>query len=145
MPKSVSKPRSPSRRASVAGRLIEDAVARKRGGEGGCVGVLLDLEGVKAGANEKKELVAQHLAGGAQLAAKAMLLAQEARLAVGAAVAEAWKDQRHQREAVEMRGELGDLAVVRPQHADRRLAAGDVRHVGKESRRRDDHGHAIRD
>ena len=56
-------------------------------GERRGVGLLGHLEGVEAGAVQEQELVAQHLAGGAQLAAKAVALAQEPRLAVGAAVA----------------------------------------------------------
>ena len=94
------------------------ASAKARG-----VGVLFDLERIEAGADEEQELIAQHVAGGAQLAAKAVALAQLPGLAVSAAVAEGRKRQRDQRQPVEPRRELGNPAVVGPQHAGRRLAA----------------------
>ena len=54
--------------AAVAGRLVEHRVALHGRGERIGVGVLLHLEGVEAGARHEHELVAQHLAGGAQFA-----------------------------------------------------------------------------
>src|SRR5439155_24853226 len=81
-------------RASIAGRLIEHAVTIDRLGECGGIGVLGHLEGIEAGAMQEQELVAQNLAGRAQLAAKAMALAQQPGLAVCAAVAEVGKDER---------------------------------------------------
>src|SRR5262245_20385011 len=84
-------------RASISGRLIEYAVALHGLGEGCRIGVLRDLEGVEAGALHKQQLVAQDLPRCTQLAAKLMALAQEPRLAVGAAVAEVGKHQSNER------------------------------------------------
>src|SRR6516162_10494285 len=84
----ATKPCPRGRHAPVAGRLIEYAVARNLAGEDGRVGILLDLEGIETGAQQEHELVAQHVAGRAQLAAEFVGLAQKARLAIGAAVAE---------------------------------------------------------
>src|ERR1700692_2016664 len=74
------------RHATVAGRLIEHGMARDLAGERRHVGILLHLEGIEAGAQQEDELVAQHVAGGAQLAAKAIRFPQLSGLAVGAAV-----------------------------------------------------------
>src|SRR5262249_60035191 len=63
---------------AVAGRLIEHRIAPRRLAEGFGVGLLLDVEGVKAGAQHEHELVAQHLAGSAQLALIAVALTQQA-------------------------------------------------------------------
>jgi hypothetical protein len=103
---------------TVAGRLIEHRIAlhrlRKRLG----IGIFPDVEGVEAGAQHEHELVAQHLAGRAQFAAIMVTLAQQAGLAVGAAVAEGRKHQRHRSDAVEIGHEVVDVAAVRPDHAD---------------------------
>src|SRR5262249_53699179 len=80
--------------------------------------LLLDIERIEAGAQHEHELVAQHLTGGAQLALIAMTLTQQARLAVGAAVAEGREYQRDQREPIEIWHEIVEVAVVRPDHAD---------------------------
>src|SRR5262249_60063526 len=104
-------------RPPVAGRLIEHAEASDRLGKGGGVSVLHDFKRVEAGADEKQELVAQHVAGGAQLATEAVLFAQLPRLTVRAAVLEGREHQRHQRKAIEMRHKLRYPAVVRPQTA----------------------------
>src|SRR5260370_20193090 len=93
-PAGVIAARALHRRACVGGRLVEYAVARQRFDECRGIGVLLDLEGVEPGAGEKQELVAQHVARGAQLAAKAVALSQLARLAVCAAVLEGRGYQR---------------------------------------------------
>jgi len=61
---------------AILGRLVEHAVALDRLDEGRHIAVLLHLEGVEARAQQKQELIAQHLAGGAKLAAKAISLAQ---------------------------------------------------------------------
>ena len=58
--------------AAVGARLIDHAVARHDLGEDPRVGRLLHLEGIEAGAHQEMELVAQHVAGGAQRAAKAV-------------------------------------------------------------------------
>src|SRR5262245_60985114 len=104
-------------RTSIPGRLIEHAVTVHGLGERGCVGVLRQLEGVEAGTLQEKELVAQDLAGRTQLPAKGVTLAQEPRLAVGAAVAEIWKHEGNERDPVEIGRELSDLAVVGPHDA----------------------------
>src|SRR5262245_6021034 len=100
----MSKARAQRRNAPVAGGLIEYAVACDRLGKDGGVGRLDDLEGIKAGAHKKQELIAQNVAGGAQLTAKAVLLAQLPRLAIGAPVLEVGEHQRHQGELIEIRG-----------------------------------------
>src|SRR5215212_1202836 len=98
------------RDAAISGRLVEHRVTLHGLGEGVGVGLLLHLEGVETGARHEYELVAQHLAGGAQLAVIAMPLAQQARLAVGAAVTEGREYQRDRSETTEMRHEIVDGA-----------------------------------
>jgi hypothetical protein len=66
-------------------------------------------------------------------------------LAVGAAVAEARKHQRHQRQPVEPRRELRDPAIVRPQHADWRRTLRKLGRVGKKPCRRHDDRNVIGD
>src|SRR4051812_43170835 len=61
-------------RSAVAGRLVEHAVRRHGLGKGGGVRGLRYLEGVETGAMEQQELIAQHLSGRAQLAAKMVAL-----------------------------------------------------------------------
>src|SRR5260370_6123172 len=74
--------------AAVLGRLVDDAEQRTRPGQRLAEALLVALEGVEAAAQHERQLVLQHAAGGAQLALIAVTLAQQARLAVGAAVAE---------------------------------------------------------
>ena len=78
---------------------------------------LFHFERIESGAQHEYELVAQHLAGGAQFAAKTVAFPQQPRLAVGAAVAEGRKHQGDHREPVEIRHEIIDVAIVRPDHA----------------------------
>src|SRR5215213_6967437 len=92
--------------AAIAGRLVEHRIALHGLGKRVGVGILLYLEGVEAGARHEYELVTQHLAGGAQLAVIAVPLAQQARLAVGAAVTEAREYQRDGGKATKMRHEI---------------------------------------
>src|SRR5262245_27303171 len=122
-----------NRDAAVAGRLEEYAVAPRRFLERLRVGGLDDVECIKTGAHQEQELVAQHLAGGAQLAAKREALAQNARLAVGAAILVRREHQRDQRKPRQVRLELGDIAAVRPDHADRILAAPELIGIGQET------------
>src|SRR5712671_7077984 len=98
-----SQPSRGGRRASVAGRLIEDAVGRHGLDEGGSICRLGDFESIEAGAIEEKELVAQYLAGCAQLASKMIALAQDTSLRIGAAIAEIRKHQCHERHAIKVR------------------------------------------
>src|SRR5262245_32605647 len=65
------------REAAVAGRLVEHRITLHDVGEHLGVGLFPDLERVEAGAQHEQELIAQHLTGGAQLAAIAELLAQD--------------------------------------------------------------------
>src|SRR3954453_15744954 len=88
--------------AAVAGRLIKHRIALDRSGEGFGVALLFDLERIETGALHENELVAQHLPGPAQLAFIAVAFAQQARLAVRAAVAESRKYQRDCGEPVEI-------------------------------------------
>src|SRR6185437_12773336 len=83
-----------SRQPAVGARLIEDREARGSLRKHRGVGGLFYLEGVEARAQQELKLIAQHVADGAQLAAKAVTLAQQARLAVGAAILELRKDER---------------------------------------------------
>src|SRR5262249_5740082 len=112
--------------AAVPGRLIEHAVTVHGLGERRRIGILRDLEGVEAGALEKQQLVAQDLTRCTQLAAKLMALAQQPGLAVGAAVAEVRKHQSNERDPVEIGSELGNLAIVGPNDAGRRLPQDEV-------------------
>src|SRR6478752_867885 len=61
--------------AAIAGRLVEHRVTLHGRGESLGVGVLFHLESVEAGARHEHELVAQHLAGGAQFAIIAVTFA----------------------------------------------------------------------
>src|SRR5580704_354012 len=117
------------RKPAVGARLIEDREARGSLDEHRGVGRLFHLEGVEARAQQELKLIAQHFAGGAQLAAKAVALAQQARLAVGAAVLELRKDQRDQPEPIDPRRELGDAAVIWPDHANRSIAFDDLARI----------------
>ena len=90
------------------------------------------------------ELIAQHFAGGAQGAAKAVSLANEPRLAIGAAVAEFREMQCDQRQLAEPGCKLGDAAVVRPGYAERAVAARERIGLGEKALRRHDHRPALR-
>src|ERR1700722_18486801 len=90
------------------------------------------------------ELIAQHVAGGPQRAAKAVSLAQQPRLAIGAAVAEFREMQRYQRQVAEPRLELRDAAIVRPQNAERAVAPDQRVGLRQKSLRRHDDRNAIR-
>src|SRR5712671_2575104 len=125
---------------AIAGRLVEHRIALHRGGEGFRVALLLDLEGVEAGAQHEYELVAQHLTGGAQLAFESMALPQQPRLAVGTAVAEGRKYQRNRREPAEMGHEIVNVAVVRPDHGSPPGAARKCFGISKKSRGGDQDG-----
>lgn len=74
--------------ASIAGRLVEHRIAPGGSGKRRCVAILGDLKSVEAGAQHEHELVAQDLTSGAEFAFEVMTLAQQSRLAIGAAVAE---------------------------------------------------------
>src|ERR1700722_18583478 len=105
----------PQRRgAAVGAGLIIDAEAAHDFGEDARVGRLFHLEGIEARPHQKMKLIAQNIAGGAQRAAKTVGLTQEARLAIGAAVAEFRKMEHYQRQVAEPRLQLRDTAVVRP-------------------------------
>src|SRR6202011_869154 len=65
--------------AAVAGRLVEHRVTFRRVGKSFGVAVLLDLECAESGPQHEHELVAQYLAGGAQLAAITVTFAQQPR------------------------------------------------------------------
>src|SRR6266851_122228 len=60
------------RDAAIAGRLVEHRIALYRVGKRLRVALLFHLERVESGAKHEKELVAQHLAGRTQFAAKTM-------------------------------------------------------------------------
>src|SRR5580692_4604467 len=96
---------------SIAGRLIEYRVAFGAEREGFGVAFLPGFERIEAGAQHEQELIAQHLSGGAQFTLVAMALAQKPRLAIGAAVTEAWKYQRNHRKPVEKRQEVVEVAI----------------------------------
>src|SRR2546429_750589 len=125
---------------AVASRLVEHRIALYRGGERFRIAFLLDLEGIEARAQHEYELIAQHLSGSAQLAAIMMALPQHARLAVGAAVAEGRKYQSHNLKPVEIRHEIVDVAIIRPDHAGlanaprKRLCVGEKPRGGNQDR-----------
>src|SRR3984957_20196535 len=103
---------------AIAGRLIEHRIALGGERESLRVAFLFDFESVKARAQHEQELIAQHLSGGAQFAGIAMPLAQQPGLAVGAAVAKARKHQRDRRKPIEIRQEIVEIAIVRPNHPE---------------------------
>src|SRR4051812_6653006 len=86
---------------AIAGRLVKHRIALCRTGKRLGVTVLFDLERVEAGAQHEHELVAQHLTGGAQFTFITVTFAQQPRLAIGAAIAERGKYQRHRGYAIE--------------------------------------------
>src|SRR5437588_591 len=65
----------------------------------------------------------------------AMPLPQQARLAIGPAVAERRKHQRHRGQAVEIGHEIVEVAVVRPDHANLAGMPQDRAGILKEPRR----------
>src|ERR1700744_3708853 len=91
------------------------------------------------------ELIAQHIACRAQSTAKAIMLAQQARLTVGAAVPKLREIQGDQSQMTEPRFEFRDPAVVRPQHAERAFATNQLIRLSEESLRRNQHRYAIGD
>src|ERR1700730_2969413 len=103
--------------AAIAGRLVEHRVTLYRIGKRLCVAFLLYLKRVESRALHEQELVAQHLAGGAQLAAIAVAFPQQPCLTVGATVAEGRKRQSDNREPFDMGDEIVDVAIVRPVYA----------------------------
>src|ERR1700720_608694 len=90
------------------------------------------------------ELIAQNIAGGPQRAAKAVSLAQQPRLAIGAAVAEFRKMQRYQRQMTEPGLQLRDAAVVRPPNAQRAVAPDQRVRFRQKSLCRHDDRNAVR-
>ena len=145
VPGSALQPPPQCRRASVGAILIIDAVARQNLGEGTRVRVLLHLEGIEAGAYQEMKLVAQHVAGRAQHAAKTVGLAQQARLAVGAAVLEFRKYQHDEREVAEPRLKLRHAFVIGPGNAKRAIAANKGGGIRQKPLGRHDNRDAIRD
>src|SRR5580658_7145834 len=119
--------------AAVRSRLINHAVTLEDFGKYLRVGRLLHFERIEAGAHQEMKLVAQHVAGGAQCAAKAEMLAQKTRLAVGPAVAKLRKIKRDESEMAEPRFKLGNAPIIRPQHAERAVAADKLAGVGKKT------------
>src|SRR3954451_22337424 len=96
--------------AAIAGRLIEYRITLYRRGKRLRVVFLFHFECIEAGAQHEHELIAQHLAGGAQLPLETMPFPQQPRLAVSAAVAEGRKHQRDHRKPVEIRDKVVDIA-----------------------------------
>jgi len=136
------------RQSAISGRLIEHGVgARISLANAATIGILLHLEGIEAGAHQEHELIAQHVAGGAQLAAKAVALPQQSRLAVGAArPGSSGTTRATQRERIEMgrepRPPCGLFGHSTPVGAARRAMVGGI---GEEARRRNDHRHVVGD
>jgi len=93
----------------------------------------------EARAEQKHELVAQHLPGRAKLAAKAIPLAQQPSLAVGPAVLEVRKRQRDQFKAIDIRHKPGHVAVVGPKHTGSAGALHQFACVGGEPLSRNQH------
>src|SRR4029453_2136446 len=105
------------REAAVAGRLVKYRIALCGGGEGLRVAVLLPFDSGKTGAQHEDELVAQHLACGTQFAVIAMTFAQQASLAISAAIAETREHQGDHGEPVKIREEMVDIPVIGPDPA----------------------------
>jgi hypothetical protein len=116
---------SPARRSSVGGEQVGAAAQAQQAGRDAAVfralidhaeqaagprqrrteARLVALEGIEAAAQHERQLVEQHLAGGAQFARVAQPAAQGAGLAVGAAVGEFREMQHDQLQPAEMRNE----------------------------------------
>src|ERR1700735_2281718 len=99
---------------------------------------------MEAGAKKYLKLTAKHLAGAAQFTAEAIPFAQQARLAVSAAVLEFRKHERDQRKPIDKGRQLGDAAIVGPEHAQWRIAFDELVGIGEKARRRQQHRHAVR-
>ena len=69
--------RAPTQRrhAAIGAWLIDNAVAARGFDKSAGIGGLFHLEGIEAGADQEVELIAQHIPGGAQRAAKTIGLA----------------------------------------------------------------------
>src|SRR5204863_1968587 len=105
--RNCSREASAQRRgAPVAGRLVEHAVASRRIGKRCRIDSLAGLQRIEPGAQHEQKLIAQHLAGGAQLPGEAVALAQQPRLAERATILEAREYQRDQCKVLQVRREL---------------------------------------
>jgi hypothetical protein len=103
----------PRRRARVGGLLIDNGISAERALNCRRIERLLRREGVKAAAAHGHDLVDEHVALRAQLAAIARL-AQDARGGIATAVAERGKGNLDQRQPVEM-GKKQPRVLVRLQ------------------------------
>src|SRR5471032_872348 len=103
------------RRPGAPGWLVVDGITRRGCGECGGIVFLFDLKRVEARADQKQELIAQHVARRAQLATESEIFAQLTRLAIGTAVSEIRKYQANEREPVKIGHKLRNLAAFRPQ------------------------------
>src|SRR3546814_14171710 len=96
----------------AAGRLVEEVEFGQRLAPG-VDGVLVGhLEGIEAAAQHAQKLVAQPVADRAQLALEAVALAQQARLGIGTAVAEARELKGDEREVAEILGDAGRQLIA---------------------------------
>src|SRR5580704_1210818 len=97
------QPPAQRRGTTIGARLIDHAVAVKHFCEYLRVGGLLHLERIETGPHQEMKLVAKHIAGCAQRTAKIEMLAQQARLAIGATIAKFRKVERNQRQMAKPR------------------------------------------
>src|SRR5262249_69620 len=102
--------------AAITGRLIEHRIAFRHRCEGFGIALLLDFERIESGTQHKYELVTQHLSCRAELATKLVAFTQQTRLGVGAAIPEQREYQCNDSEPAEMRQQLLDVTIVRPDH-----------------------------
>ncbi len=118
-------------RVAVLGRLVEYRNLAERLAPARDARALGDLEGVEAAAAHEQRLIAQHLADRAQLAPIAVACAQQARVGVGAAVAEAGELERDHLKAVQLGRDLPGRLVGAQPDAARRIAPGQGAALGK--------------
>src|SRR6187399_730739 len=90
--------------------------------------------GVEAGAREQRHHVDEHLAGGADLAREAIAPAQQASLAVGAAVRPLREDEGDAPVAGQVGGDGLDVGVVGERVVDRRVAIDETDRVRRAAR-----------
>src|SRR3546814_21193836 len=105
----------------AAGRLVEEVEFGQRLAPG-VDGVLVGhLEGIEAAAQHEQKLVAQHVADRAQLALEAVALAQQARIGIGTAVADARELQGAELEVAAILVDAGRRMVAFPEQAESAL------------------------
>ena len=105
-----------SGRPVVLGGLVNHAEQRAGLGQGLLETLLVAFEGVEAAAQHERQLVLQHATGGPELAGVSQPAAQQARLAVGPAVAELGEVEDDQAQPTDVRRQVLDRVGVGKLH-----------------------------